>query len=358
MKTSVTVLFTVLFLVVAVFYVFFGTPLPKPEAPLLSGGDAKLLPFDSEDPIRLIQIQKPNQKETITLELTEKGWYLKFPAAYPADKMMADGLLSALKISTKARRLLREKGWEEYGLARPDLKIGIEAVDGKKRNYLLLGDKSPVAEMVYARWEGEQEYFLLDARLKMAFDRSAYSLREKKAIRIPPQKIDRIRVQTPLGAYELYAQNRKWFWTEPVSLIGHKITDQEAYQLLMILGELHIKEFLDSTRVELSAQGFSQSSPSIQVWEKDRTTVLRFGKELIAQDSYYAMLEEERVLFLISKENARDIFKIFDGIEEQMPPVSENKPVDLKAMNEKALPSPSPAVSAGPSPSAKPSLKA
>lgn len=317
MKTSVTLGFTGLFVLVAVCYYFFGMPLSKPAAPLVVSGDGKLLPFDAESSLRLIQIQNLLKKETITLEYGEDRWFVRHPAEYPADKMMAEGLVSALKVSTKSRRLMRERGWDEYGLSRPDIKIGVEAQGDSHRRYLLLGDASPVTNMVYARWDHEDEYFLLDARMKQAFDRTLYSLREKKIVRLPVQSVDRIHVQTFKGNYEISRQEGKWYWTEPVARIGKKITDEKVYQLLLLLNELHIKEFLDGKSPEDGDYGFLRAAPFMQLWAKDQTSTLRIGREVVEREAYYGVIEGEKTLLLVSKELMDSFFKIFDRVTEE-----------------------------------------
>lgn len=317
MKASVTYTFVGLFAAVAVCYYFIGTPLSKPAAPLVVSGDGQLLPFTSEQTLRLIQIQNLVRKETITLESAGESWYLRHPANYLADKMMAEGLVSALRVSTKSRRLIREKGWDEYGLSRPDIKIGVEVKENSHRRYLFLGDQSPVANSVYARWDGEEEYFLLDARLKQAFDRTLYSLREKRLIRVPVQSVEKIHMQTFKGSYELSRQDGKWYWTEPVARIGKQVSDEKVYQLLLLLSELHIKEFVDGKSVESKEFGFLRSAPYMQLWTSDKTSIMRVGKEVVEHDAYYAMLEDEKVVLEISKGLMDGLFQIFDRVPEK-----------------------------------------
>lgn len=320
MKTSVTIVFTLLFIAVAGYYFVFNNsqPKPLPGTPNAVVSEAappsnRLLPFDKETNIKMIQIQKPSSKETVTIELKDGQWFLKYPIKYAADSMMAQGLLTALKVSHKARRLNREKDWSEYGLAVPDIKIGIEA-EGQPRHYLLLGDYSPVADMVYARWEGEEEYFLLDARFKSAFDRSSYSLREKKIARIPLRKIEKIHVRTPSDNYEIAQKNNKWYWTEPVSQIGRTLTDSDMYEILTMLRDLNVKEFLDNEPYKAEKQGFVEESPYIQLWGEGRTSIFRIGNEIPEHNSFYAIFDNEKVLLEVAKANIENFLKVFDSI--------------------------------------------
>lgn len=312
MKTSVTVTFTGLFIAVAALYFFFGNP-SRPEVPSVSeNGSLKLLELD-KDAITWIQIQKPETKETVTIEKANGQWFLKYPVNYLADKMMIEGLSLALRFSNKARRLVREKGWEEYGLLQPRLKIGIQASGLSKRKYLLLGDPSPVAAAIFARWEDEKDYFLLESRFKDSFDRSLYSLREKRVIRLPLNDVQKIHVRTPTGNFELSQEKEGWVWTEPVAQIGLPIAREKIYEILISLRELYVKEFLDQQAAQKPEHGFSVTGPYIQVWDKNQNTgVVRFGNEVQGHDAYYGMIEGEEVVLEVAKRNVEKFFSLFE----------------------------------------------
>ena len=318
MRPSVTLTFTALFIGVGIFYLhYYGMPAVKREAPAADSGPAKLLDLEA-DAITFIQLQKPDDKETMTLERSGKEWVLKYPVTYQADKTMVDGLMTALRISQKARRLTREKGWEEYGLLQPGLKIGIEAKGLPKRKYLLLGDLSPVAAMVFARWEDEADYFLLDARFKQAFDRSVYALREKRLVRLPLNSLEKIHVQTFSNNFELSQRNSQWFWTEPIARLGKPAPREQMYEILMALRELYVKEFWDGQPVQETERGFSVSGPAIQVWDKNgKTSAVRFGNAVTEHDAYTALIDSEQVVLEVARGNIENFFKIFDTSEEK-----------------------------------------
>jgi hypothetical protein len=316
MKTSVTLTFTALFIGVAAVYWYYGNPLNtlKPEPPAASEpGSLKLLDLE-KDAMTFIQIQKPETKETVTIEREGENWVIKYPISYLADNMMINGLSTALRVSNKARRLVREKGWEEYGLLKPQLKIGVEAQGLSKRKYLLLGDQSPVAETIFARWEDEEDYFLLDSRLKESFDRSIYSLREKRLIRLSLNDLQKIHVRTFTEGYELALENSEWYWTEPVSRLGKKITREQMYEILMALRELYVKEFLDGQPVQEVERGFTVAGPHIQVWDKaGKTSTVRIGREVAEHDAFYGLIDGEQVVLEIARGNIQKVFGIFEA---------------------------------------------
>lgn len=338
MKTSVTLTFTGLFIAVAAFYFYYGNPLPKPDAEVTAPekGSAKLLDLDKEA-ITLIQIQKPGDKETVTIERSGEDWLLKYPVTYLADKMMIEGLNAALRVSQKARRLVREKGWEEYGLLQPSLKIGVQAKGLKNRKYLLLGDQSPVAAMIFARWEDEADYFLLDARFEESFDRTLYSLREKRLIRLPLNDLQKIHVRTFKDNYELEQQDGQWYWTEPVARIGKPVPKEVVYEVLMSLRELYAKEFLDNQPIRETERGLTVSGAYIQVWDQNKkTSVVRIGNEITAHDAYYGIIEGEKVALEVARGNVKKFFSTIEAsIEEIVPAAETPKPAAALPANEK-----------------------
>ena len=330
MKTSVTLTFTGLFIAVTALYFYYGNPLPESEAPAISEkGSLKLLDLE-KDAITFIQIQKPATKETVTFEKSGEDWMLKFPVTYLADKLMVEGLSAALRVSNKARRLVREKGWEEYGLLQPHLKIGIQAKGLTKRKYLLLGDLSPVSAMIFARWEDEEDYFLLDGRFKESFDRTLYSLREKRLARLPLNNLQKIHVRNfpgpsgePAENFELAQEKGKWYWTEPVARIGKPAAKEVVYEILIALRELYVKEFLDGQPVRETEQGLSVGGASIQIWDNNqKTSVVRLGNEVPGHDAYYGLIEGEKVALEIARGNVQKFFKLFAMPREETAPAA------------------------------------
>ena len=91
MKITTTLLFTILFVVVAWFYLEH-----KPQSSQETGTDSssavvtqKLVDLESEKMLNWIQIQNIERKETITLYRDDDRWMLKYPVVYKADDWAA-----------------------------------------------------------------------------------------------------------------------------------------------------------------------------------------------------------------------------------------------------------------------------
>ncbi len=321
MKTSITLTSLALFGVVAGIYWYMQpleSPVSEPVAPE-TGED--FLANQTEGDIVLMQLQDSAKKQTITLERIRSEWFLKYPVFYPADPMMAEGLASAIRLSRKARRLVPEKGWAEYGLERPSLKIGIRQSRSARRRYLYLGDLSPVSPHVYARWDREGEYFLVDQDLKKAFDRSVYSLRQKRVFRTPLAGVAKIRVRTRLGEeYELALQKDRWVWMEPVELLGAPVDPQTAEEIFRHIQALYVKEFLDDETLWPETLGLSPWGPRVQVSpQSGLAEVIDLGSEVKDRDAVYAQRQGEPALLLISREHIQRLFEIAKTARQKAP---------------------------------------
>ena len=315
MKFSVTATFTALFLVVSGFYIYLK-PVDKPgegELPV-SQEPQRVLKLEENDQLNWIQIQNRDRNETITLIRKDDVWEFKFPVSYAADANMVQGLVMALKLSTQSRRLVPKSNWDEYGLQNPELKVGVEANSGERR-YLYFGDKSPVGDTIFARWEGEESYFLVKKELKKSFERTVYSLRQKQVFSILSTEISKIRIRTPEQDYEIIRRKGQWFWLEPIPILGEPLEKAQLDEVLNRVTRLNIKEFLDEEKRDEIDLGFSFASSFIKVWgKKKRAETLNIGKAVPTRDSFYGKKENKDAYFFVARGPIRNLFQTMETI--------------------------------------------
>lgn len=332
MKKSVLWMVLLAFLLAAVFY--FLNPGDAPKTPEISAKEImKVMPLDEKSPVRWLQVQNLIKNETVTLEKKDNDWVMIYPVKYPAETVAVQGLVTALKLSGRARRLIPEKDWEEYGLLKPNIKIGIQTEEGKARRYLYIGDESPVGPFAYARWEGEEEYFLIQRDLKRAFDRTVYSLRLKQVFRVPLKDVSKMRLRSMDQEYEVEKRaDGSWYWLEPIPLLGKPLAKRYVDQIVSQYGDLYVKEFLDNEKKSPEELGFGILSPWIKLWGSDKkkpAEQITIGQELAPRDSFVGRREGEKGYFLVARENVRKLFQIFETMsQEALNPQPETPAVD------------------------------
>ncbi len=311
MKTSTTLVFLFLFVIVTAVYVFLvGNENREKAMKSLPVESMQLVPLEKDEQISRLKIENIAKKLSVTLELQNGKWVILEPVRYVADPLVVEGLATALRLSTKAKRMTREKDWAEYGLAKPSLKIEVGTTKNKRGRVLDIGDLSPVGNFVYARWEGEEECFLLNADLMRAFDQSLYGLRMKRIFRMPLKDVTRIVVQTAAGNYEIAKMENDWYWVEPVPILGEKISKRDLDYFFSKIERLFIKEFLDDKADSPSDLGFSglTTRVTVKAGKKEQETLV-LGSGFPERDSFYAMRADENTVFLVSKSILDDFFE-------------------------------------------------
>ncbi|MFA6600951.1 MAG: DUF4340 domain-containing protein [Candidatus Omnitrophota bacterium] len=316
MKITVSAVFLLLFIAVLGCYVLLSLDDWQSEVRSpRTVQSMQLLPLKDGDVIRWIQIQNAAKNLTVTLESEEGVWKVRYPVASEADALVVEGLVTALKLSTKARRFTAEKDWEEYGLLKPTIKVGIETRKHSKRKYLCLGDVAPTGNFIYARWEGENEYFLLQADLKNVFDQTLYGLRMKRVFRIPLKDLDKIVIRNLSAAYELSKVGEGWYWVEPLSLLGEAVDKKDVDYVFSQIERMNVKDFLDGMDQARTDPGFSAVEAYLKIRSgRSKEELLRLGRALPPRDAYYAVRSGAAEVFLVSKSNLDNFFQEMSGM--------------------------------------------
>ncbi len=313
MKFSLTLVFFFLFLAVAAAYVYLVPPAKNASLPA-APGVSRLLPLEENDEIVSLEIENAAEKGKIVFVREEGEWYLREPVQGAADKILVDGLSAALTLSSRARRLTPEKGWAEYGLEKPAVKVGIQTLQGTAVKRLFFGDKSPVGDSHFARWDGEKDYFLLDENLMKAFQRSAYSFREKKIFHMPLKAIAKVRIQNESEVYEIGKQESGWVWMEPIELIGKGLSPEILDEVITSMRNLFIKDFLGA-ETEASDKGLGELGPEtvleITGADGEDKETLHLGDELPVRDAFYARKDGGKEIFLVARDRVGETFALF-----------------------------------------------
>jgi hypothetical protein len=319
MKFSTTLVFSLLFLVVVGFYIFLTPPAPPPKStptPALPMQSSSAL-IDPSDSVIWLQIQNVEKGETITLVPQGNSWMLKSPISYPATAGAVEEMIRILAAEKKVRELTPEKDWGEYGLSKSSIQIGLQTKNVPRKRYLYLGGLSPVADLIFARWEGGESYFLLNADLKRMFDRSIYSLREKRIFRTPFSHLSKIEFQAGSFRYVLFHRKKQWIWLKPDSIRGIGVDESSMNGLLGQMRNLFIKDFLDSG-TEKNDFGFFESNHVVKVWgfakEKE---ILHIGQEAPARDAFYARRGGEEIFILVDRSHMRALFENIQTISQE-----------------------------------------
>ncbi len=140
-----------------------------------------------------------SQGEKLLLRQKDGKWRVS-SKDYPADTAKVQRMLNRLEeigrlevVSTRADEYDRYELNEEKAL-----KVSVFEGDSLLRE-LYLGKSSSVARKTYARQPGKERVFLVDRRMKRAFDTSVSALRDKTIVEIDRDALQRIEINSQLG---------------------------------------------------------------------------------------------------------------------------------------------------------------
>lgn len=241
----------------------------------------------------------------------EKQWRITSPVSAPAEAVVADGLLSVLKLMPRVRELSFAKlSLGDYGLDRPRQRICVET--GQKSRCLRIGSEGALSKGVYAKWEDEDKFFLASSELVRAFDRTLYSLRQKQVLSFTESQIDSIHVRHLKQELVIQREGNHWLLKKPDLAILGPLTVEALYSKLI---HLYAKDFIDGPPAQNPELGLTAPSFVIRVFFSDgsQQTLVR-GGQAPGLDAYYVQNSEHKSVFLVSIGKFRELERAFEAI--------------------------------------------
>jgi len=308
-KVSTTLFLAFLLSGLGVYYFLAETPPPKTAG---ESEPIKILTLREGDSLSSLEIERADLKETISLRRRESGWMMEAPVSYPAENFLVQGMVDALAFSRRARRLpFKAALAKEFGFDAPEIKISVQSEKEPKRRSLLLGARSPVVAGVYAHWQGEDEYFLVSPDLKASFERTVYSLRQKKLFRSGAEEMIEIKVKMPEKEFRVQRKGDRWHWSEPA--LANEIPLEKASELVYAFQSLYVKEFLDGEDPAKKEWGLEPPQAFLAVKEKGgKEEKLLLGVPEGRKEALYALREREKLVVLVSEKKLRSLVTLFE----------------------------------------------
>jgi len=138
----------------------------------------KIFNFDKEN-IREIMLRRKGQ--TLIFMKEQGQWMIKEPWNIPADKKIIDGLLSVFRYGVVRPIDDHPSDYNQYGLAPPELELGIKARGDSSYRILEIGGNNPNHTSCYARVKGSAHVILIGSAYKtelLQIDSSTFHLQK------------------------------------------------------------------------------------------------------------------------------------------------------------------------------------
>lgn len=141
------------------------------------------------DQVKQIDI-KQSAGESTSVRFNDKGkWDIISPKPMPADPTAVASLTTDLSNLTSERMVdAHATDLASYGLAPARIEVDVTTKDGKTSK-LLIGDKTPTGDAVYAKLDSDPRLFTMATNHQVTFDKASKDLREKHLLNFTGGKL-------------------------------------------------------------------------------------------------------------------------------------------------------------------------
>lgn len=174
----------------------------KPEEKLFSATNLHVVSFTL----------KTKDEEALTCQRESHQWAIVEPRNLPADQTSVSSLLDTLTRATVDEVIdLHPSDLKQFGLDSPAEVLDVTTDTKPEKFELRLGEETPTGGGVYAQVAGSPRVIKLAAFVKSSIAKSLFDLRDKRAVTLPADQIQRIEVIGKAAGYTLM-KNPEGVW--------------------------------------------------------------------------------------------------------------------------------------------------
>ena len=158
---------------------------------------------------------KSDSGEQTRLQKSGADWQMVSPVSARPDNSEVSGLTTNLS-TLEMQRVVDENpsDLKEYGLDQPRIEVSFKA-DGQQHT-LFIGQKTPPGSDLYAKRANDNKVFLIQSYLESNFNKKAFDLRDKTAVKVERDKLDAVEIATPERTIRFTKPSGEWQLGEPL----------------------------------------------------------------------------------------------------------------------------------------------
>jgi hypothetical protein len=162
-------------------------------------------------------VVKSSNGDTTTLTKAGEGWRIVSPVTAETDAPAVSGITRDVN-RLEIRLVVDEKPTDlkQYGLDPPRAEVMVSTSGDADPKHLLIGDKTPAGENLYAKLGSDSKVFLIAGSFEDTFDKSTWELRDKRVLEIDRLQVDSLEVVGPVQRVQLAKRDLEWHLTQPL----------------------------------------------------------------------------------------------------------------------------------------------
>jgi Domain of unknown function (DUF4340) len=233
-------------------------------------------------PVKKHQVQSfsitPRTGGAFTVKREGGTWEISEPRALPADQnaisTYVDDLVGASVNSVADEHPANLK---DFGLDPPATTVNV-STNGKPANFtLLVGDSTPTGDAIYAQVAGNPRVITMSGYGKSPLDKSLFDLRDKRAMTLDNDQIDRLEVTTKGKTY-LLTKNPDGVW----DLVLPPAVRADTFGVQNLLSEfqaLPMVAILQEDKKNPAKYGFDKPTLTVKVTSPAGAQTIVVGKK-------------------------------------------------------------------------------
>src|SRR5688572_6858418 len=270
-----------------------GTAETKPKA------------FDvSPENIEEVQI-KNAAGESTRVQRVEADWKLVEPQQADADAAAVASVTSSLA-GLEVQRVVDENPGDvaQYGLNPPRIDVSFRVKDQKEFQRLLVGEKTPTGDDLYAQKPGESRVFLISSFLDATFNKTAFDFRDKTILEFERETADGIELITGATNVQLARSGTDWKLVKPIAARADYATIEG---IMTRLSSAQLQKIVTDQAGDLRQYGLDRPSQTVTVTRGSSRATLLLGRP--GDGGLFAKDASRPIVFTVEESLATDLGK-------------------------------------------------
>ncbi|HUR19469.1 MAG TPA: DUF4340 domain-containing protein [Vicinamibacterales bacterium] len=266
----------------------------------------KVFTYESSK-IEQVEIKLASGEDT-ALKKDAGGWTIVKPVTAPADQNNVNDIVTNLA-TLEEDRVVDENASDlkTYGLAQPRMDVTFAIAGEKEPKRILFGDKNPTGVGVYAKLPNANRVFLVGTSADTTFNRTAFDLRDKTALKIQQQDVNSLELISKNQTIRLEKNGEDWKMVKPVEAPADYVSVQGVLGQLQAAQMQTLKDKPEDLK-DLKQYGLDKPEVTAIIGAGKQTVTFQLGKSVDAA-SFWARDAAKPAVFTVANGLAEELRK-------------------------------------------------